>query len=141
MMKIYNYHPDYSYFLSEDVADPSPLEPGAWLIPAHATTVEPPTANDGEVAIFDGTSWSVIEDKRGVYYPYEFPEPEINNNPLEAPLNSTREVPPIITENQTLSWNDGWVVEDLPPQPELTPEEKLANAGLTVDDLRNLLGL
>ena len=50
-------------------------------------------------------------------------------------------MPPIIAENQTLSWNDGWVVEDIPPPPELTPEEKLANAGLSIEELKSLLGL
>jgi len=37
--------------------------------------------------------------------------------------------------------NDGWVVEDLPPPPELTPEEKLANAGLSIEELKVLLGI
>jgi hypothetical protein len=32
-------------------------------------------------------------------------------------------------------------VEDIPAVPDLTPAEKLANAGLTVDDLKSLLGL
>lgn len=139
-MKIYHYHPEHNYFISEDLADPSPLEPGVWLIPAHATSVEPPSTNDGEVAIFDGTSWSVIEDKRGVYYNYEFPEPEVNNNPHVAPLNATREVPPEVGENQYLTWDDGWVINDIVPVV-LTPEQKLANAGLTVDELRTLLGI
>lgn len=140
-MKIYHYHSEHNYFISEDVADPSPLEPGVWLIPAYATGVEPPSTNDSEVAIFDGTSWSVIEDKRGVYYDYEFPEPEVNNNPHVAPLNATREVPPILEGDQFLTWEDGWVVNEAVPPPELTPEEKLANAGLTVEELRTLLGI
>jgi hypothetical protein len=37
--------------------------------------------------------------------------------------------------------NDGWVVVDLPPPPELTLEEKLANAGLSIEELKGLLGL
>jgi hypothetical protein len=32
-------------------------------------------------------------------------------------------------------------VEDIPAPPDLTPAEKLANAGLTVADLKSLLGL
>ena len=140
-MKIYHYHPEYCYFLSEDVADPSPLEPGSWLIPAHATTVEPPTVNDDKVAIFDGTSWSVVEDKRGVYYSTLTQELLENYNPLEEPIDSTREKPLEITEDQYLTWDNGWVINDVLPPPELTPQEKLANAGLTVEELKSLLGI
>ena len=140
-MKIYHYHSEHNYFMSEDVADPSPLEPGVWLIPANATSIEPPSTNDGEVAIFDGTSWSVVEDKRGVYYSILTQEVLENYNPLETPPDSTRETPPEIPEGKILTWNDSWVLEDIPPPPELTPEEKLANAGLTIEELKGLLGI
>jgi hypothetical protein len=35
---------------------------------------------------------------------------------------------------------EAFPVEDIPVPPELTAAEKLANAGLTVDDLKQLLG-
>ena len=140
-MKIYHYHPEYRHFLSEENADPSPLEPGKYLVPLHATSVEPPSCNEGEVQVFDGTSWSVVEDRRGIYYSTETLEQIINDNCLESPSNSTKEIPPEIAGNQYLTWDDGWVVNDPAPSPELTPEEKLANAGLTVEELRGLLGL
>ena len=41
------------------VCDESPLEPGVFLIPAGATTVEPPTVGDGEFAVWDGSEWQV----------------------------------------------------------------------------------
>jgi hypothetical protein len=140
-MKIYNYHPDYKYFYCESEADESPLEPGAFLIPAHATDIEPPTCETNEIQVFNGESWDIIEDQRGSYYSIETQQVIVNDNPLEAPENSTKEVPPEVTEGYKLTWNDGWLIEELPPPPVLTAEEKLQQSGLTVEELKQLLGL
>ena len=59
-MQIYHYHPVTGEFLGEGVADESPLEPGAYLVPAHATTTAPPTAVAGKVRVWRG-EW-VFED-------------------------------------------------------------------------------
>ena len=127
--------------MGQDDADPSPLEPGKYLIPANATKIAPPECENGQIQIFDGTFWSVIEDKRGIYYTAgEGPDVVFNDNPLEAPQGCTREVPPEVGENQYLTWDDGWVINDIVPVV-LTPEQKLENAGLTVEELRGLLGL
>jgi hypothetical protein len=64
-MNIYHYHPVTGEFLGKDVADPDPLEEGCWLVPAHATTVEPPKFKKNEVPVFDGEGWSVKWDFRG----------------------------------------------------------------------------
>jgi hypothetical protein len=99
-MKIFHYHPETSTFLGEGTADASPLEPGVWLIPAHATTTPPPAPqSDKQIA------WI-----KGVWQAQPIPEPE----PEPVP-------------------------EPLPPPPPLTPVEKLAAAGLTVAELRELL--
>lgn len=140
-MKIYNYHPEYNNYLGSSMADESPLEPGVWLIPAYATDIEPPTCELNQIQIFNGTSWDIIEDQRGIYYIIQTQEVIENINPLEVPENATKEQPPEVPEGKVLKWNDGWVLEDIPPPPVLTPEQKLEATGLTLEELKNLLGL
>ena len=60
-MQIYHYHPVTGEYLGEGVADPSPLEPGKYLIPAHATTAAPPTAMSGKVRRFNGAAWELVD--------------------------------------------------------------------------------
>ena len=140
-MEIYNYHPDYKYFSGVSIADESPLEPGIFLIPAYATDIKAPQYGEGFIPVFEDNEWSITEDKRGIYYSIQTQEVIENTNPLQQPENATKEVPPEVTEGKVLKWNDGWVLEDIPPLPVLTPAEKLANAGLTIEELKSLLGL
>lgn len=100
-MKLFHYHPVTGIFLGEGLADESPLEPGVWLIPAHATTEEPPEAGKGQQVMWNG-EWRIEA----------IPEPEPEPEPEPTP--------------------------ELELEP-LTPQEKLARLGLTVDDLRDLL--
>jgi hypothetical protein len=142
-MKIYNYHSEYKYFINTSIADESPLEPGVFLIPAHATDIEPPTCESNQIQIFNGSSWDIVDDKRGTYYTTVSSDNiQIqlieNYNPLETPENSTKEVPPEIPEGYYLIWDDGWVIKQ---KTVLTPEEKLRKSGLTVEELKSLLGL
>jgi hypothetical protein len=67
-MKIYHYDPITFEFLGEDVAYPDPLDIGKFLIPAHATTIEPPNTEENKVAIFNGKLWNVVPDYRGTTY-------------------------------------------------------------------------
>lgn len=60
-MKIYNYD-DHGFFVGIDDADESPLEPGVFLIPAAATTLNPPITGDKERAVFNGEQWNVLAD-------------------------------------------------------------------------------
>lgn len=53
-MQIYHYHPETGEYLGDGLADPSPLEPGKYLVPAHATTSAPPTAMAGKVRVWRG---------------------------------------------------------------------------------------
>lgn len=56
-MRIYNYDGTNGRYLGESVADANPLEPGEYLIPAHAT-VDPPPEQEGMVAVFRG-AWTL----------------------------------------------------------------------------------
>ena len=80
-MKIYNYEFDTGLYIGESLADESPLEPDKFLIPAYATTIAPPNAQDGKTINFENGAWvindiSVIEsveltysEKRAKEYP------------------------------------------------------------------------
>jgi hypothetical protein len=56
-MKIYNYHPETLNFVGESMPDKNPLEPGKYLIPAHATTTAPPEPQTGKVIKFIAGNW------------------------------------------------------------------------------------
>ena len=140
-MKIYNYHSEYKSYIGSSNADESPLEPGVYHIPAYATDIEPPVCQENQIQVFDGTSWNIIENKTGIYYKIPSGILYLNSNPLEEPENTTKEQPPEVPEGKILKWDNGWVLEDIPLPQELTPAEKLANAGLTVKELKSLLGL
>ena len=58
-MKIYNYNSENGYFVGESLADESPLEPGVYLIPAHATEIVAPKATEGKVAVFVNNAWEL----------------------------------------------------------------------------------
>ncbi len=61
-MLIYHYHPTTKEYMGEGTADESPLEPGVYLVPAHATTTAPPTAMSGKIRVWRG-EW-LFEDKQ-----------------------------------------------------------------------------
>ena len=68
-MIVYDYIPETGEYNGTIEAQESPLELGVYLIPAHATTIAPPEAATGYVAVFADGAWSLIEDHRGkVYY-------------------------------------------------------------------------
>ena len=56
-MNIYNYHPSTGVFVGISQADPDPLVEGSWLVPAYATTVEPPQFGIHEHPVWNGTAW------------------------------------------------------------------------------------
>lgn len=65
-MKIYHYHPDTLEFLGIGDADKDPLVKNNWLIPAHATTIEPSEKErKGYVQIFKDGEWFYTKDLRG----------------------------------------------------------------------------
>lgn len=44
-------------YLGSSDARESPMEPGVWLLPAHATFVEPPADLENMVRVWNGASW------------------------------------------------------------------------------------
>lgn len=157
-MKIYHYHPEYRYFLFEGNANRSPLEPGVYAIPAHATSIKPPECSLDCIQVFNGSSWEIVDDRRGTYYCKESLDCYNVEDPCTSCDHLTKERPPFEDRapNQIIKWNNGWTIENIqgPPEPEpiefleeenlinnMTPEEKLAMLGLTVEDLKSLLGI
>lgn len=66
MTTLYHYHPETGELLGESPADPSPLEPEVWLIPAHATELPPPKPKARQVAVFRDKRWQFAPDWRSV---------------------------------------------------------------------------
>lgn len=59
-MNIYHYNSETLEYAGTGTADPSPLEPGVWLIPAHATSTAPDVEpNEGEVLVFENDAWVI----------------------------------------------------------------------------------
>lgn len=52
---------DHGIYVGPAVADQSPLEPGAWLIPAGCVLEEPPKAPAGMTCKWDGLQWLHVE--------------------------------------------------------------------------------
>lgn len=57
-MKIFNYN-IHGIFCGISNADKDP-ETGGFLIPAMATTIEPPIPNDNQLVVYEGDNWSII---------------------------------------------------------------------------------
>jgi hypothetical protein len=62
-VKVYNYDPLTFELIDSADADPDPLTPGEFLIPANATTVAPPVARAFEAAVFDPAAqrWTFVD--------------------------------------------------------------------------------
>lgn len=64
-MKVYHYAPGTGEYTGSSIADPSPLESGVWLIPAHATAEKPPRVEAGHRPVWMGEKWELLQDLRG----------------------------------------------------------------------------
>ena len=115
-MKIYNYDPNTFVFLSECEADESPLEPGEFLIPAHATQIAPPDElTSNEVAVFDPATeaWLKKIDYRNVplYDTTTGLRIEFLEDIFTLPEAATEQIPPVLEPHQAAVFEgDAWVV-------------------------------
>lgn len=64
-MDIHHYHFETGEYLGVSLADTDPLDPSRSLIPAFATELEPPVAQEGHARVFNANAWSQIADHRG----------------------------------------------------------------------------
>ena len=114
---IYNYDPRTRIYTGASQADESPLEPGVFLIPAHATSQPPPgwIKAAGALARFTlDEKWERIEDIRGTWYDANGRPVHIDD--LNADVSAlTREVPPDAPEGKLvrrLLDNSAWEIID-----------------------------
>jgi hypothetical protein len=66
MKPAYCYAPDTGEFTAEITAQPSPLEPGNYLLPASATFDPPPKPGTHESAVLRDGRWATVPDWRGI---------------------------------------------------------------------------
>ena len=148
-MLIFNYDKNGD-FVGVSEADESPLEPGTYLIPANATTMAAPQAPTGKVARFLNGVWAlsdvpvepveVVEQDVYIYDPNEdnvFVRADVTTDGV-LPPNSTLVEPPDGNLRNQAFWvpaQQTWELRDR------TPEEQLNIIGLTVDELKTLLGI
>jgi hypothetical protein len=61
-MKVYTYDRETGFFLGESQADPSPMEPGKFLIPAFSTERKPPAETEEGIPAFDRVKgkWKLV---------------------------------------------------------------------------------
>lgn len=78
--KIYHYHPETKEYIGESLAASSPLEPDVFLIPAHATELQPPAVKKGKQLVFENEAW-VYQDIPDGAKPDK--KPAIPKDPLE----------------------------------------------------------
>ncbi len=64
-MDIWTYDAATGELIECVAADESPLEPGVWIVPAHATTTEPPPAVAGQARVWRDDAWGYVPDHRG----------------------------------------------------------------------------
>lgn len=59
-MEVYQTNAEGIY-VGTTVADPDPLVPGNWLIPAGCVTEPPPAISENQVAVFNAGAWLVLD--------------------------------------------------------------------------------
>jgi len=98
-------------YLGETEADESPLEPGVWLMPAGAVSLEPPTPVEGQWPRWNGEGWELVS-KPEPDDPVPTPPPFVGS-PLEK-LKAFLENNPDVAEYLNVNSKDS-PAEEHPP--------------------------
>jgi len=146
---IYHYDKVGKYFLAviTEARQYDRAGPNYYIAPAGSTPIAPPEREYGKIQVFNEETqeWSQVDDLRGQYWSTEEGSVgqtiEILDPVSSLPTGITTIQPCSCGIGEHLCWdseNGCWHTE---PEVQLTAEEKLANAGLSVDELKGLLGL
>lgn len=97
-MKIYHYNPKTGEFTGHSEAAKDPLETRAqgkevYLVPASATFLEPPEAEEGKARVFINGKWILVDDNRGKIYNTSDAEETVHEALGELPDGFTRLAP------------------------------------------------
>lgn len=95
-MNCYHYDPVTGAYNGFSQADPDPITPDEYLIPAYATTITPPTTAVNQAAIYNDGSWSVVPDWRDhTYWMPDGGEHTITNLDEVPPVDALDAPPPL----------------------------------------------
>jgi hypothetical protein len=86
-MQIFHYHPKTLELVGAGVADANPLEEGNWLVPAHATEIEPPPYLEGKTIRFVDGAW----EYQDIPAPSPVVTPPWSRDPLLNKVRSARQ--------------------------------------------------
>lgn len=92
---IHHFDPVTLEYKGSQQAQPDPLEPSKYLLPAHSTTI-PPVGEEkpGEVEVFRDNAWTYVADQRGSYWDKEDKSRHVIDIPGdEAPASWTASEP------------------------------------------------
>lgn len=139
------YDPESGELLGRAQADPSPLEPDVWLIPAHSTLDNPPEPTAGLALAYRDRVWVQVEDHRGATV-YHTGTGEPHQWQLLGPLPSDYTLTAPLSEFD--NWQDDhWALDEAAKQVALkaTATRKrallLQYAGSQVDALQDAVDL
>lgn len=114
-MDIYNYHPTTREFINQSKADISPLEPDVYLIPALATTIEPPATAENESVVFDEESnvWNIVPDYRNVTLWHKLTAQKVTATLGQTPddINATQ-IPPTVDYPKWDATSGSWITDE-----------------------------
>lgn len=67
-MIVYHYNRLSGEYMGQGNADPDPMRPGQWLVPAFTTAEPLPATGDHQTAVYRDDGWHVVADYRGTVW-------------------------------------------------------------------------